>query len=141
MRGMQSSWLPVSRRVWSSGEIVNREGVSVRFACATTSIIIVFFLRARARFCAGGSLSHLDLFNNNIGDEGAKAIADAVAASGSLTYLEIGNNNIGDEGAKALAAGISASGPLALKKLVVADGVAKHAGLKTACKSKSVELV
>ena len=54
-----------------------------RFACAT--IVIVFFLRARARFCASDSLTTLVLEDNQIGDEGTKAIAVAVAASGSLT--------------------------------------------------------
>ena len=81
MRGMQSSWLPVSRRVWSSCDIVNREVVSVRFACAT---MIVFFLRARARFCASGSMATLGLSVNQIGGVGAKALAEAIASSGSM---------------------------------------------------------
>ena len=106
---MQSSWLPVSRRVWSSCDIVNREVVSVRFAC----VQLFFFLRARARFCASGSLTALDLSINSIGDEGAKAFAAAVAASGSLT----------------------------LKKLVVPAGLERHAELRDACRSKGVELV
>ena len=89
---------------------------------------------------ASGSLTRLSLRLNKIGDEGAKAIAGAVAASGSLTELWLANNNIGDEGAKALAAGISASGSLALKKLVVPDGLERHAELKAACEWKGVEL-
>ena len=42
------------------------------------------FLCFRARFCASGSLATLALSWNKIGDEGAKALAAAVAASGSL---------------------------------------------------------
>ena len=65
-----------------------------------------------AVMCASGSLAHLDLGGNKIGDEGAKAIAAGVAASGSLTHLELQGNEIGNEGAKALAAGVAASGSL-----------------------------
>ena len=45
-------------------------------------------------------LSSLNLCNNNIGDEGAKA----VAANTTLTFLNLCSNKIGVEGAKALAA-------------------------------------
>ncbi|NOT02643.1 MAG: hypothetical protein HOP29_18715 [Phycisphaerales bacterium] len=44
-------------------------------------------------------LTTLDLGNNNIGDEGAKALATLTG----LTTLHLGDNNIGAEGAKALA--------------------------------------
>ena len=118
---------------------------------------------------ASGSLKELQLFNNNIGDAGAKAIADAIGASGSLAWLDISYNNIGDEGAKALAAGISASGSLAtlwlsnneigaagakaiadaigasgslaLKTLSVPSAIRNHAELVAACKSKGVKLM
>ena len=70
--------------------------------------------RVVARFVrVSGSLTLLDLGLNNIGDKGAKEIADAVAASGSLAHLNLNVNNIGDEGAKALAAAAAASGSLA----------------------------
>jgi Ran GTPase-activating protein (RanGAP) involved in mRNA processing and transport len=48
---------------------------------------------------ANQSLSTLNLRANNIGDEGAKALA----ANQSLSTLNLRYNNIGDEGAKALA--------------------------------------
>ena len=35
---------------------------------------------------------------NNIGDEGAKAIGEALKVNSSLTAIGLGNNNIGDEG-------------------------------------------
>jgi Leucine-rich repeat (LRR) protein len=41
------------------------------------------------------SLTSLDLCNNNIGDEGAKALADALLKNTSLTSLDLGHNNIG----------------------------------------------
>ena len=56
----------------------------------------------------------------------------------SLVTLDLAHCDIGDEGAKALAAGVAASGSLALKKLVVPDGMEKHAQLVAACKSKGV---
>ena len=82
----------------------------------------------------------LNLGGNQLGDDGAKALAAAVAASGSLAELHLDDNNIGDEGAKALAAGISASGSLALKTLSVPSAIRNHAELVAACKSKGVEL-
>ena len=61
-------------------------------------------------------------------------------ASGSLATLILENNNIGDAGAKAIADAIGASGSLALKKLFVDDKHLKHKQLVAACKSKGVEL-
>ena len=86
---------------------------------------------------ASGSLNALNLYNNKIGDAGAKAIADAIGASGSLAELNLRYNQIGDEGAKALAGAIGASGSLALKVLWVSSN---HAELVAACKSKGVKL-
>ena len=60
-------------------------------------------------------------------------------ASGSLAELRLRFNNIGDEGAKALAGAIGASGSLALKTLWVGQ-LRDHAELVAACKSKGVEL-
>jgi Ran GTPase-activating protein (RanGAP) involved in mRNA processing and transport len=49
-------------------------------------------------------LTSLDLNSNNIGDEGAKAIAEALKRlMAVLTSLDLNSNNIGDEGAKAIA--------------------------------------
>jgi Ran GTPase-activating protein (RanGAP) involved in mRNA processing and transport len=48
-------------------------------------------------------LTSLGLFGNSIGDEGAKALADALGKNSGLTSLYLGANNIGAEGAKALA--------------------------------------
>ena len=49
-------------------------------------------------------LTNLDLSDNyNIGDDGAKAIADALKVSPVLTSLELRSNSIGDDGAKAIA--------------------------------------
>ena len=49
------------------------------------------------------SITTLDLGGNNIGVEGAKAIAEALKVNESITELNLYNNNIGDEGAKAIA--------------------------------------
>jgi internalin A len=53
------------------------------------------------------SLTSLNLGNNSIGAEGAKAIAQSLT---SLTSLNLGYNSIGDEGAKALLDAWSAEG-------------------------------
>ncbi|CAF4323214.1 unnamed protein product, partial [Didymodactylos carnosus] len=45
----------------------------------------------------------LDISNNNISDERAKAIAEGLKRNQTLTTLDISNNSISDEGAKAIA--------------------------------------
>ena len=42
------------------------------------------------------------LYDNNIGPEGAKAVADALRVNGSLTKLDAGYNRLGNEGVAAL---------------------------------------
>ena len=49
------------------------------------------------------TLTTLDLSYNNIGDEGAKVIADALKGNKTLTTLDLSHNNIEVEGTKALA--------------------------------------
>ena len=46
------------------------------------------------------TLTHLYLSYNQIGDKGAKYIAGALAKNSTLTHLDLGSNQIGDEGAK-----------------------------------------
>ena len=45
----------------------------------------------------------LNLIDNNIGAEGAKAIAEALKVNPVLNNLDLGYNSIGDDGAKAIA--------------------------------------
>ena len=42
------------------------------------------------------------LNDNKIGDEGAKAIGEALKVNTSLTEIDLGHNKIGTEGAKAI---------------------------------------
>ena len=42
------------------------------------------------------------LYGNDIGPEGAKALAPALAASGSLTKIDVRYNLLGDDGKAAL---------------------------------------
>ena len=48
-------------------------------------------------------LTNLNLFDNNIGDDGAKAIAEALKVNPVLTELNLFYNKIGADGAKAIA--------------------------------------
>ena len=59
--------------------------------CCTKFVI---FLRFSA-----GVLTDLVLWDNNIGDEGAKALASALRVNGVLKTLDLRYNEIGDEGA------------------------------------------
>ena len=48
-------------------------------------------------------LTNIDLGSNHIGDEGAKGLAEALKVNTSLTHINLHKNNIGEEGAKGLA--------------------------------------
>ena len=51
------------------------------------------------------------MYNNNIGDPGAIAIAKALEVNASLNTLKLYGNEIGDAGAAAIANAISRSTP------------------------------
>ena len=52
------------------------------------------------------------MFNNNIGDPGAIAIAKALEVNASVTELLLGGNEIGDQGATAIANAIAVNASL-----------------------------
>ena len=60
-------------------------------------------------------LQFLDPRSNNISDEGAKALAEALTVNTALQQLYLGKNKISDEGAKALAEALKVN--TALQKL------------------------
>ena len=47
-------------------------------------------------------MTNLRLDGNSIGDDGAKAIAEALKVNAVLTELNLENNNLGDAGEKAV---------------------------------------
>ena len=49
------------------------------------------------------SVTSLSLWNNEIGDDGARAIAECLKVNSSLTELNLYINEIGDDGARAIA--------------------------------------
>ena len=55
------------------------------------------------------SLTKIDLIDNNIGNKGAKAIAEALKVNTSLTQIDLFYNEIGDVGAKAIGEGLKVS--------------------------------
>ncbi|EOD32724.1 hypothetical protein EMIHUDRAFT_42817, partial [Emiliania huxleyi CCMP1516] len=57
-------------------------------------------------------LTDLNLGNNEIRDEGAAAIAEALRVNGVLTKLYLAFNSIGDDGAEALASALRVNGVL-----------------------------
>ena len=57
-------------------------------------------------------LTDLNLGCNQIRDEGAAAIAEALSGNAVLTNLDLWNNNVGDEGSKALANALRVNGVL-----------------------------
>ena len=52
-------------------------------------------------------LTNLNLIDNSIGGEGAKALVSALRVKGVLKALKIGGNDLGDEGAKAIRDAVS----------------------------------
>ena len=83
-----------------------------------------------------GALTTLDLDYNEIGDHGATAIADALKVNGVLTTLWLTNNKIGDQGASAIGEALKFNDALKLKELWVGS---TNATLKAAC-AKGVTL-
>ena len=57
-------------------------------------------------------LTNLVLLNNNIGDEGAAALASALRVNGVLKTLDLRYNGIGNEGAAALGKALEVDGVL-----------------------------
>ena len=78
---------------------------------------------------------------NKISDQGATAIANAIAVNASVTKLFLHENNIGDPGATAIAKALRVNASLKLKELVVPGGLEKNAQLVAACRAKGVKLV
>ena len=69
--------------------------------------LIQYTVSYDTRFGWSGPLKSLSLYNNNIGDAGAAAIANAIAVNASVTKLDLRLNQIGDAGATAIANAIA----------------------------------
>ena len=80
------------------------------------------------------------MYENNIGDQGAIAIAKALEVNASVTELWLSENEIGDAGAAAIANAIAVNASLKLKELVVPNGLEKRRQLVAACRAKGVQL-
>ena len=76
------------------------------------------------------SLEQLWLGDNQIGDEGCKALAEHLPTS--LKTLGLRNNQIGDEGCKALAEHL----PTSLRWLEM--GLPEHPTLRAACQERGI---
>jgi Ran GTPase-activating protein (RanGAP) involved in mRNA processing and transport len=59
-------------------------------------------MKALAEALKVNNVQHIDLSDNQIGDEGAKALAEVLKVNTSIRSIEISVNKIGDEGIKAL---------------------------------------
>jgi Ran GTPase-activating protein (RanGAP) involved in mRNA processing and transport len=97
-------------------EILKLEGVSKRFHKVKKYIICIYFYHKKfsneefnslCKIIKGSSLQTLDLWNNKIGDEGVKALAEHLPSS--LQTLHLSWNNICTEGAMALAGHLPSS--------------------------------
>ena len=79
-------------------------------------------------FKVNKTLQELDIFYNNISDDGAAAISDALKSNNSLQMLDMSNNNITSEGAKLIAEAIAVNKTLQkleiIKNNISDDGAA-----------------
>ena len=85
--------------------------------------------------------TEVDFRSQGLSPVDAILIASDLSVSPSLTELNIDGNEIGQDGALAIAQAISEAPSLALKKLVVPHGVEKDERLKAACEARGVKLV
>ena len=82
----------------------------------------------------------LKLYNSNIGDAGAVAIAEALKFNAVLNNVDLYSNKIGDAGAIAIAESLKFNAELKLETLIVPAHLGKHPQLVAACREKGVKL-
>ena len=75
---------------------------------------------------------------DNIGAEGAKALADALRVNASLTLLNLGGNKVGDDGATAIAQAVKSNTTCKLAELVLYDNGIGTAGAEALADMLSV---
>ena len=82
----------------------------------------------------------LNLSNNQIGDAGVTALAQACAAGAlaQCTTLVLGGNKIGDKGIEALSEALATGAMASLTALSVDDP--EHPALRAACDARDIHL-
>jgi hypothetical protein len=85
-------------------------------------------------------LTTLDLINNNIGPEGAMAIAEALKVNAVLTKLWLGGNEIGDVGVKAIADALK-SGTVVVTELWLSSNKIGDEGARAIAEALKVNAV
>jgi len=80
------------------------------------------------------TLVELNINENNLGDEGAKALAEGLKANKTLKSLDLSLNYIGDEGAKAIAAMLDVN--KTLTSLTISGNEIQDAELRKKCRSR-----
>ena len=81
----------------------------------------------------------LYLNGNKIGDLGATAIAGALQVNAVLKELRLQHNKIGDSGAIAIAEALKFNAELGLETLYVPGSIKNHPQLIAACREKGVD--
>ena len=80
------------------------------------------------------------MYNNNISDQGAIAIAEGLKVNASMKILGLASNKIGDAGAIAIAKALEVNANLKLGNLFVDDSIESNPQLVAACREKGVKL-
>ena len=93
-------------------------------------------------FCLICNVQVLNLFNNQIGDAGLSAVAEAVGkgALPQLQELYLSGNSIGDVGLSALADVVSRGALASLKEIMVDNKHMRHPQLVAACQPRGIEI-
>ncbi|KAK5797292.1 hypothetical protein F5H01DRAFT_385237 [Linnemannia elongata] len=67
------------------------------------------------------TLTTLDLKRNKIGDNGARALSEALKTNSTLTTLNLESNNIGNNGAQALSRALKINSTVTISGPVLPD--------------------
>lgn len=103
------------------GEHIGEEGV-VNIAAALKSGLILEKIKLRGIILAHSQVLYSFRFHteNDIGNEGARVLADALCENRTVTVLDLSNNTIGDDGCASIATVLLQDN--CLKKLLLGGG-------------------
>ena len=91
----------------------NKDNKIAKWDLSSEGIDVAVAKSLAAYVTVSGSLTSLDLGENNIGPDGGAAVAKALKVNDSLTSLDLHNNTIGTKGGEAIAKALAVNGSLA----------------------------
>lgn len=121
------NWTVSLKEFHNGNKVINH---SVKGYKDDEAVIISWFLKTNS------SLTELNLYNNNIGDTGARSIAHALTKNTTLIDLNLSNNCIGDIGAQQFGAALEIN--KTLTELNLNQNEISHVGVQALGKGISI---